>query len=293
MHVLTSLRRSLAILGAAFLLASTAIAESNIELPRLSPGASVKENIGIDSISVSIDYHRPGVKGRTIWGELVPYGENWRAGANQATLFKLSHDAKVGGQPLTAGGYAFFVLPSKDKWTLIFNKKSDQWGAYFTDAKEDALKLEVIPAASPMTEWLTYSIEPAGDDTVTVSLSWEKLKVSFPVTIDVRAAVEKQIADELAAQPEDDETLRVAAKYFFERGEKTDQCLVWVRKSRKIKDSFWGAELEGKILQAQGKTTDGISLLEKAIVMAEGKAPKAWQDGVRKTIAEWKKAKGK
>ena len=148
---------------------------------RLSPKASVMQTVGFTD--VTIDYSRPGVKGRTIWGALVPYNKVWRAGANEATTINFSTDVTIEGKSLPAGKYGFFTIPNKDSWTLIFNKVADQWGAFQYNEAEDALRVTVKPESNNFQEWLAYTITKTGDKSAVVSLEWEKLKVPFKIEV--------------------------------------------------------------------------------------------------------------
>lgn len=131
----------------------------------------------IDGVSITIDYSSPSVKGRTIWGGLVPYDKVWRTGANEATTFEISQDATIEGQTLSAGKYALFTIPSENSWTVIFNSQPDQWGSYDRDPDEDILKVEVSPQTiEEHVEGMEFVIE--GDN---VTLRWEKLAVPFKV----------------------------------------------------------------------------------------------------------------
>lgn len=144
-----------------------------------SPAASISQSVGLST--VAIEYHRPAVKGRPIWGALVPYDAVWRTGANEATTIRFSDAVKVEGKDVPAGTYAFFAIPGKDKWTLILNKTAAQWGAFKYSAAEDQLRFDVKPASAPMQEWLRYSIEPSSANSAVVQLAWEKLSVQFTV----------------------------------------------------------------------------------------------------------------
>ena len=148
---------------------------------RLSPKASVMQTVGFTD--VTIDYSRPGVKGRTIWGALVPYNKVWRAGANEATTINFSTDVTIEGKNLPAGKYGFFTIPNKDSWTLIFNKVADQWGAFQYNEAEDALRITVKPESNNFREWLAYTITKTGDKSAVISLEWEKLKVPFKIEV--------------------------------------------------------------------------------------------------------------
>jgi hypothetical protein len=152
---------------------------------RISPKAEVKQVVGFTE--VTIDYSRPGVKGRTIWGGLVPYNAVWRAGANEATKITFNTDVKINGKKLKAGSYSFFTIPTNDKWTIIFNKVADQWGAFEYNDVEDALRVEVKPDKENncWQEWLAYTITKTSDNTAVVRLEWEKLKVPFTVEVEI------------------------------------------------------------------------------------------------------------
>lgn len=150
---------------------------------RISPKAMVKQKVGFTD--VTIDFSRPGVKGRKIWGGLVPYNKVWRAGANEATTIAFSDDVKVNGNSMKAGRYGFFVLPGEDNWILIFNKIADQWGAFEYNEAEDILRIEITPEEGYWQEWLDYTITKTSDSTATVKLEWEKLKIPFEVEVSV------------------------------------------------------------------------------------------------------------
>lgn len=158
-------------LGTFFSLSVSAQEQQN----RPSPSSKASGKVG--DANVTIAYSSPAVKGRTIWGELVPYGKVWRAGANEATTFETDKDVKVEGKTLPAGKYAFFVIPNEKEWTVIFNKTASQWGAYKYDEKQDALRVEVKPKKSKeLNERLKYEVEKDG-----IALLWENVEV--PVKI--------------------------------------------------------------------------------------------------------------
>src|SRR5258708_34250633 len=124
--------------------------------PQASPLASTGLTVG--STKVAVDYHRPAVKGREIWGGLVPYGEVWRLGANDATTISFSDAVKVEGKEVPAGTYALFAIPGKDKWTFILNKTAKQWGAYKYDASTDQLRVDVAPQSGPAAEYMALTL---------------------------------------------------------------------------------------------------------------------------------------
>ncbi|MBT9392637.1 DUF2911 domain-containing protein [Hymenobacter sp. NST-14] len=165
---------SLLLLVLAVLSAAPGFAQDQ-KAPPASPAATATGKIG--KATVTVAYSSPSVKGRPVWGQLVPYNEVWRAGANEATTFTTDQPLQVEGKTLPAGTYSLFAIPTEKEWTVIFNKTAKQWGAYKYDAKQDALRVSVTPkkAAAP-TEKLLYDVTPKG-----LVLRWENLEI--PVAI--------------------------------------------------------------------------------------------------------------
>ena len=261
-------------------------ARAEIKLPQASPGAAVKTVVGITD--VTIDYHRPGVKGRKIWGELVPYGQVWRLGANEATTITFADPVRVQGRDVPAGKYGLFAIPGQDKWTLILNKRSQQWGAYFYKAEEDLLRFDVQPQTGPFTEWMAFEITPAGNGKVVVEMAWENLRLPFTVETDADAMAWKSIDDTLAGTPEWGD-YQTAAHWALEKGQRLDEAMTWIDKAMALQESFWNHETKARLLQKAGKTEEALVHLDKAMALAAGKAPKEYIAGLEKVKAEWKK----
>ncbi len=156
-------------------------AQNNEKKIRVSPKAEVMQIVGLTEITIS--YSRPGVKGRTIWGQLVPYDKVWRAGADEATKITFADDVMIEGRKLKKGSYSFFTIPSKGDWTIIFNKVADQWGAFEYNEAEDALRVKVKPKNNGNQEWLAYSFTKTGDKSAVVLLEWEKLRIPFKIEV--------------------------------------------------------------------------------------------------------------
>ncbi len=149
---------------------------------RPSPRAGARQAIG--ATEITINYSRPQVKQREIWGKLVPYNTMWRAGADEATEISFSGDVLVEGQKLPAGRYTFLVIPAENEWTLVFNRVTDQWGTFPSyNANFDALRVKVKPQAAELEEWLSYGFENLTPQAVQVALRWEKLKALFKVEL--------------------------------------------------------------------------------------------------------------
>lgn len=158
-------------------LISQTLAQDYLKKLRVSPKAEIMQVVGLTKVTVS--YSRPGVKGRKIWGNLVPYAKVWRAGADEATKISFSADVTIEGKKLTAGSYSFFVIPNKKEWIVIFNKVSDQWGAFTYNEAEDAIRLKIKPKTAEFEEWLKYEITKTGDYSANLCLHWEKQKITL------------------------------------------------------------------------------------------------------------------
>jgi pimeloyl-ACP methyl ester carboxylesterase len=177
---------------ASFLRGGPVRGKTGFTLPRTSPRASVMQAVG--GAEVAIAYGRPAVKGRRIWGELVPSGRVWRAGANEATTFTFSRDVTIDGRALAAGRYTFFVIPADGSWTMIFNRVPRQWGAFDYNPAFDALRFTVKPAEVPHEEHLRYTIEPAGSSVARVTLAWGTRAATFTVEASsISAEVPRQL----------------------------------------------------------------------------------------------------
>lgn len=260
--------------------------------PRVSPMATTSQVVGL--AKVEITYSRPFVKERTIWGELVPYGEVWRAGANEATTFEISHDAKINGKPLPAGEYALFTIPGKDSWTLIFNQEAEQWGAYQYKPEEDALRLEVKPETAPHAEMLTFGFSDVDSDSAQVSLHWETVRVPFVVEFDTPTiALEKARA--AAKDPSQSRQMWGWANYFLEQGEHLDEALAWADAVVEQNESYWSVALQARLQAANGKHEAAVATAEKALELgekAQAEDPNPFMqtnmDNLKSEMEEWK-----
>ncbi len=185
---------TLFIVAASLLLALPSSTQAQDDEVRKSLKASVTQRLGVDT-DITFDFSRPGVKGRKIWGDLVPYGMNpgvkysdnkpfpWRAGANENTTITFNNDIKVEGKKLPAGKYGVHMIPSETDWIVIFSKKNSDWGSYSYNEKEDALRVTVKPVKAAHEEWLTYGFVDLAGTTATAFLHWEKLKIPFKIEL--------------------------------------------------------------------------------------------------------------
>ncbi len=270
------------------LIATQAVAE--LKLPRVSQKASVTQTIGLTDVTVS--YSRPGVKGRTIWGELEQYGKPWRSGANEATSVTFSDDVKIGGKDIPAGTYSFFTIPNKDTWQAVFNKEKDLWGAYDYKPEQDVLKMDVVPAAAEHQEWLQYSFENLKTNSADLVLRWEKVKIVVPIeTDDLTQALEHARAEVAAAKADDSMTLYRAADFLSANGIESELAAQWAQKSVTIEPGYLNLSLLAKLRAKEGKKKEAMAHAEKAIKAGKEGKDKFDTRPTEKLLAEWTAAK--
>jgi hypothetical protein len=281
--------RTLLLLLAALTLSSTpvtAAVQTPLRLPQSSPAASVSQVVGAGT--VAIEYHRPAVRGRAIWGSLVPYGEVWRTGANEATTIRFSEAARVAGKEVPAGTYALFAIPTPESWTLILNKQHAQWGAFKYAVAEDQLRFEVKPVACAPQEFLRYAIEPKAENAATVKLAWEKLSIEFEVEFSDKIVLAQIDAAIAGAKPDDAGVYLTAARYYYDHNLSSERASEWIDKSIAITDAYRSRELKARLADRSGKKAEAVAQVEKAIELAQGKAPQAYIDGLNKLLAEYR-----
>lgn len=264
------------------LLALPALAQ--LQLPRPSPTAKLTQNVGLTEIA--IEYSSPSVKGRKIWGGVVPYGEVWRAGANQATKVTFSKDVKVADKMISAGSYAFFAIPSDKQWMLILNKDFNQNGAANYKQDLDVIRFQAPPKATPHRERLAYLIQDFTDDAASLDLEWEKIRVSLPIKLDTtnQVATNIQSLQDNAWAP-----WNAAARYMLENKKDYDAGLKLVERSIALKEDWFNLWTKASLLAAKGDYRNAYPLGEKAKQIGE-KTPERFflADEVKKSLAEWR-----
>ena len=187
---------SLLVTGVLFSASSLQAQEAKkIEFPQASPLASIKERVGVTDVSV--EYSRPSVRERKIFGGLVPYGQVWRTGANAATKITFATDVKVGGTAVPAGSYALFTIPGEAEWTVILSRQANAWGSFSYDPAEDLLRVKVTPVKSDFHERLVYTLDDPGQGTVMATLRWDTLAVPIAIQVDTRRVVADSLREQL------------------------------------------------------------------------------------------------
>jgi hypothetical protein len=218
-------------------------------IPRVSSDNSISERVAYTEIS--INYGSPKVRGRAIWGEMEEYGQIWRAGANKATKISFSEDVKIDGEKLAAGVYSFFVIPKEEgPWTVIFNKIADQWGAFSYEEAEDALRIEIQPQTNTHVEDLTFDIIAKEFEGASVTLEWEKVKLSFFVEVEHLLILEKTLAEKLAILPKNTHWVVYlqAATYLIDHNQRLEKADEWLGESDALyqKDGEWSGQFYPK-----------------------------------------------
>jgi len=273
--------KTISLLLAAIFIVTLVSAQTQLRIPRISQPAKISQTIGLSDVSIS--YHRPGVKGREIWGNVVKYDEVWRAGANEPTLITFSDDVTIDGKKLGAGTYRFVVIPSKTgDWALIFNTETKNWGTVY-EAKYDSLKIMVKPEAASQEEWMSFSFTDLTPASARVVLAWEKIRLSFKFEINILAKLQASVGNW--------QLLNNAARFALDNKMYLEEGLAWVERSIALDKNARNLQTKAELLALTGKTDNAIATAEEAVKIAKAKDPKANTIGLEKMITDWKTKK--
>ena len=238
-----------------------------LDLPRQSQHAKIMQRIGITDIT--INYHRPLVNGRKVWGDLVPYGQVWRAGANENTTISFSDPVTIEGQSLDKGTYGLHMIPNADQFTIIFSKNSTSWGSFTYKENEDALRVNVKPQTAEMHNALTYDFDDVKADSAVVTMAWEKVAVPFKVGVDVHGVVEASLKNQLRNLSQYtwfswDE----AANYLLTEKVDLPDALNYSNKAIENEDRYDDEITKANVLKALGKTDESAKTEKVALQLA-------------------------
>lgn len=273
----------------AFVCTLSATAYAQLSLPQPSPRASIKQTVGVTEISV--DYSRPAVKGRKVWGDLVPFGKVWRTGANTATALTLSTDAEIGGKLVKKGEYALFSIPGEKEWTIIVNTNEGQQGSVNYKQDLDVVRLNVPATKSAeYKERFEVAIDVVSDDEAKVILRWENVQVAFPITVNTKNLAGKNMDEYIAKSGNLWYDLAKASIYSLDNNLNTDKQLAWIDQSIALNDHFYNKMIKAKILKNQGKNAEAYTWMLAAKQFGE-KNPSGFYDAykadVEKSLTEW------
>ena len=238
-----------------------------LDLPLQSQHAVIMQRIGITDITVN--YHRPLANGRQIWGKLVPYGQVWRAGANENTTVTFTDPITIEGQPLDKGTYGLHMIPGENQWTVIFSKMSTAWGSFSYKQDEDALRVTVKPQPTELHDALTYDFDDVKPDSAVVTLRWDKVAVPFKVEVKVNDIVQASIHRQIRGLNQyywegwDD-----AAGYFLASKTNLDEALKDEDQSIQTEERFDNVMNKSRILEAMGRKDDASTFRNKALEKA-------------------------
>ena len=289
----TSLRSTLVAVALVALGAGLAApaAAAELNLPRPSPKAVVSQTVGLTDFTVT--YSRPAVKGRVIWGDLVPYNEIWRTGANEATSLVTTGEATIAGKKIPAGEYSIYTLPTPGEWTVIISTEKGAWGS-FTYAKEkDAHRFTVKPAAAPHVERMRFSFENMTDTSADLVLSWEKLQVTIPIEVATQEQAMAGIRAAMAEAKADDwRTPFRSAQYCFNAGVNLEEAMKWAEQSVAVQAGYLNLGLLADMKMKAGNRKDAIAAAERAVKAGKEDPTKPDTRALEKKLAEWKGQKG-
>lgn len=257
-------------------------------LPKSSPLGKSSQIVGASEIS--LEYSRPGVKGREIFGKLLPYGELWRLGANSCTKFSTTDSLKFGEQILAPGTYALFAIPNADKaWEIIFNSDNNQSGTGDYDSKKDVFRIQTAGQSNSFTETLTLGIEQITDTSASLVMLWENIKLSIPFNVNTKAVALNNIEAAIKKGENLDKVYGNAADFYFNFLHENKKAMELVEKSLKIKESYRSLFLKARILESEGKKEEAIQIAKKALGMAEKEGATGFAGFISSTIANWSK----
>jgi hypothetical protein len=234
--------------------------------PQPSPTANIKQNFGLSNIEIS--YSRPGVKGRKVFGELVPYGKVWRTGANNATTITFGEEVTIGGKKVAAGKYGLLTIPGESQWTFIISKQTNVTSPADYKQDQDVVRVTAQPASLPFSiETMMISIDNIKSNSCDIGLGWDNVYVSFPVTSDVDGKVMEQIKNSME---KDNRPYFAAAFYYIENNKDLNKAVEWLDKAyASTPDGFWILYQKARALKMLGKKNDAIAVSNKSIEIAK------------------------
>lgn len=246
-----------------------------VEFPAASPAATIKQRVGLTDIE--INYSRPSAKGRKMIGGLNPYGEVWRTGANSATRIKFSTAVKLNGTEIPAGSYELFTIPNPKEWTVIIHKDSSEWGAYTYDAKNDVARIKATPIAVPVAvESFAIGFGDLRDESATLFLTWEKVRVPLKLEVDVKSVLVPQIEAVMASDAAKKPYFQ-SAMFYLDHDLDLKKATAWIDAAIAADpDAFYLSYHKARILAKQGDKPGAIAAAKKSIELAgkEGGAVK-------------------
>jgi hypothetical protein len=229
------------------LLLSTVTFAQNVTVPNVSQKSVITQRLGLSDVTIT--YHSPSVKGRKVFGGIVPYGNIWRAGANQNTTIEFTHDATVEGKKISAGTYGLYIMPKEGSAMLLFSRYNKSWGTNSPAEKDLALMVTVKTKTTPFQEWLSYNFTDRGSKSLTATLEWEKTQIPFKIEFDVNAIVVDNFRHELKGIAGFGWRGHMqAARYCLQNNINLEEAMVWADKSIASSKGFSNLQVKASLL---------------------------------------------
>jgi len=268
----------------ALLLHAGVAAAQQPDLPRPSPTATVSQMVGLTEVRV--EYSSPGVKDRTIWGELVPYGELWRTGANAATKITFSRDVTVAGTPVPAGTYSLLTIPQKGgEWTVILNEKADLAGTRGYEEAQDVARVSAKTEAIPKRERMTFVFADTTDEATSLDLEWDTLRVRLPIAVETGAHATASVD---AAVKDAARTQANAARWLLEQKKDTERALTLVQASLSVDPTWYAYWIQAQLLKSAGRDAEARAAAQTAWELGKKAEFFFWEAEVKRALDEWK-----
>jgi hypothetical protein len=237
-------------------------------LPRVSQRASVTQQIGLTQ--VRIDYHRPAVGGREVWGKLVPFDTVWRAGANENTIIEFTSPVRVAGQEVPAGRYGLHMIPSRGEWTVILSRDANAWGSFAYDPKQDFVRVKTTPVTTTESqERLAYLFDTPAEDSAVALLRWEKLAVPIPIAVNSEQVVVDSLREQLTGAPQFFwQSWSQAAAWCLAKDVNLDEATAWADRSIAMQENYTNLQVKAGLLEKRGDAAGAEKARTRALAMA-------------------------
>lgn len=254
-------------------------------LPKPSPTSELEQAVG--ATDIELEYSRPSVKDRKVFGELVPYEKLWRFGANSSTTIKTNHSLFFDGKELKAGTYSVFAIPNKDSWEIIFNTDKSASTDEYAE-KNDALRVKAKAVENSFTESFTLNFDKLRDESASLVVLWEKLKVEIPFTVNTKENAAKNIADAIE-KSDIGKVYNNAANYYYGTLKDYKKALEFVEKSMTMKETYGNTFLKARVIYELGKKDEAVKLANKALEIAKADKATGYVNFIEGTLTKWAK----
>ena len=278
------------LLLAIFCLGAIGVGNAQITTPQASPSAKVEQKVGLTD--VTLEYSRPGVKGRTVFGNLVPFGKLWRTGANANTKITFSDDVKIAGQELKAGSYAIYTKPTATTWEVYFYNDTKNWGTpqKWDDTKVAATTTVKATKLASNVESFTISIDNLKNDSAVINIAWDNTSVAVPFSVPTGEKTVASITKAMKGPSAGD--YFSAAKYYLDEGKSITEAKTWIDKAiymTKDKPRFWYLRQQSLIYAKSGSKKEAVSIAKESMMLAEKAGNADYVKMNKESIKEWSK----